>query len=196
MYSGKTDLTKKAMAQSLKKFLSVKPLNKISIREIVEDSGLNRQTFYYHFQDIYELLEWMIDHEVVSTIKESENFLSWQDAGIYLLRYIQSNEALSLCIFHSVGRDSLKKFFYKDAFGICMRFLKENTKGIEYDEEDFQYLAHFYSISFASLLEDWVTNGMKRSPEEVIHILDLIVSGSARQALERFAEERKARETP
>lgn len=193
LYTGKTDLTKKAMAESLKKCMSVKPLNKISIREIVEDCGLNRQTFYYHFQDIYELLEWMIDNEVVSTIKEDDNFLSWQDAGIYLLRYIQKNEALSLCILHSVGRDSLKRFFYKDAFSICVRFLKENMEGIDFNEQDIQYLAHYYSISFSSLLEDWVTNGMKRSPEEVIHILELIISGTARKAMERFAEDRKSK---
>ncbi len=191
MKSGKPDLTKKALAESLKKRMAVKPLNKISIREIVEECGLNRQTFYYHFQDIYDLLEWMIDQEVVSIIKESDNFLCWQDAGIYLLRYIQNNQAISLGIFNAIGRDSLKRFFYKDAYGICVRFLKENLRGIEFDEEDFQILAHYYSITITSLLEDWITGGMKRSPEEVIHILELIVSGTARQAMERFVEDRK-----
>jgi hypothetical protein len=65
-------------------------------------------------------------------------------------------------------------------------------EGIEYEEEDFQHLAHFYSISFASLLEDWVKTGMERSPEEVIHTLELIVSGTARQAMSRFSEDRKS----
>jgi len=193
LHSGKPDLTKKALAESLKKCMSVKPLNKISIREIVEGCGLNRQTFYYHFQDIYELLEWMIDHEVVSIIKENDNFLCWQDAGIYLLRYIQKNEAISMCILHSIGRDSLKRFFYKDSYSVCIRFLKENLEGIEFDEEDFQSLAHYYSVTFTALLEDWVTSGMKRSPEEVIHVLELIVSGTAHQAMERFVEDRKSK---
>ncbi|MEG1584524.1 MAG: TetR/AcrR family transcriptional regulator C-terminal domain-containing protein [Anaerovorax sp.] len=188
-YSAKTNLTKKAMAETLKTLMARKPINKITVREIASECGFNRQTFYYHFQDVYDLLEWMINQEVVSTIKENDNFLSWQDAGIYLLRYIQSNEALSLCILHSVGRESLKRFFYKDAFGICIRFIKVAAQGIDVSEQDFLSLAHFYSISFASLLEDWVTSGMKKSPEEVIHILDVIVSGTARRALERFAAE-------
>lgn len=193
MYTSKTDITKKALAQSLKSCMYTKPLNKISIREIVEGCGLNRQTFYYHFQDIYELLGWMIDQEIVSTIKENDHFLCWQDAGIYLLRYIQQNEALSLCILHSIGRDSLRRFFYKDAYEVAIRFLKENMEGIEFSEEDIFYLAHYYSVSFAALLEDWVMSGMKRTPEELIHILETIVSGTARQAMERFAQERESK---
>ena len=193
LYSGKPDITKKALADSLKELMSAKPLNKISVREVAEKCGLNRQTFYYHFHDVYELLEWTIDHDVVYMIKDHDSFLSWQDAGLYLLRYIKKNRSLSLSILNSVGRDSLRRFYYKDTYSICIRFLKENMDGIDYEEEDFQHLAHFYSISFTSLLEDWVKNGMQRSPEEVIHTLELIVSGTARQAMARFAADRKSK---
>jgi probable dihydroxyacetone kinase regulator len=186
LYSGKNDITKKALAESLKACMYAKPLNKISVREVAENCGLNRQTFYYHFQDIYELLEWTIDHDVIYNIKEHDHFQSWQDAGIYLLRYIQKNGPLTLNILDSVERDHLKRFYYKDTYSICTRFLKEAMKGIEYDDDDFQRLAHFYSITFTSLLEDWVKNGMKRTPEEEIHALELIVSGTARQAMLRF----------
>ncbi|HML38960.1 MAG TPA: TetR/AcrR family transcriptional regulator C-terminal domain-containing protein [Bacillota bacterium] len=192
LYSGKPDITKKALAESLKACLYAKPLNKISVREVSENCGLNRQTFYYHFQDIYELLEWTIDHDVIYNIRDHGHFLTWQDAGVYLLHYIQKNEPLSLNILNSVGREALRRFYYKDAYSICTRFLKENMKGMECEEEDFQYLVHFYSISFASLLEDWVKTGMKRSPEKEIHALELVVSGTAWQAMSRFAEDRKS----
>jgi probable dihydroxyacetone kinase regulator len=96
LYSGKPYITKKALADSLKELMSVKPINKIGVREVAERCGLNRQTFYYHFHDIYELLEWTIDHDVVNTIKDQDHFLSWQDAGVYLLRYIKKNQPLSV----------------------------------------------------------------------------------------------------
>ena len=192
LYSGKPDITKKALADSLKELMSVKPINKIGVREVAEKCGLNRQTFYYHFHDIYELLEWTIDHDVVYAIRDQGSFLAGQEAGIYLLQYIKKNQPLSVSILNSVGRDSVRRFYYKDTYSICIRFLKENMEGIEYEEEDFQHLAHFYSISFASLLEDWVKNGMERSPEEVIHTLELIVSGTARQAMSRLSEDRKS----
>jgi len=186
LYSGKNDITKRALAESLKACMYVKPLNKISVREVAENCGLNRQTFYYHFQDIYELLEWTIDHDVIYNIREHGHFQSWQDAGIYLLRYIQKNGPLTLNILDSVERDHLKRFYYKDTYSISTRFLKEAMEGIEYDDDNFQRLAHFYSITFTSLLEDWVKSGMKRTPEEEIHALELIVSGTARQAMLRF----------
>lgn len=186
-YHTKSALTKTALANSLKALMAVKPLPKISVREIVENCGLNRQTFYYHFQDVYDLLEWIVNQEVVTTMKENDNFLSWHEAAIYLLKYIQNNESLTLCILHSVNRESIKRYFYKDAFSICTSFLTEKAKGIDISQRDFQYITHFYSVSFAALLEDWVMNGMKRSPEEVIGILDQIVSGTAIQALDRFA---------
>ena len=54
-----SEITKKALAETLKKLLSKNKLNKITIKEITEDCGVNRQTFYYHFKDIYDLLEWI-----------------------------------------------------------------------------------------------------------------------------------------
>jgi len=184
----KRDGAKNAMADSLKALMTMKPINKISVREITEDCGYNRQSFYYHFQDIYDLLEWIIDEEIVSTMKGNDNFLSWQDAAIYLLTYIRNNESLTLCILNSVNRDSIKRYFYKDASDICTSFLIEKAKGINISSDDFKYITHFYSISFAALLEDWVLSGMKKSPEQVIAILDQIVSGTAIQALERLSD--------
>ena len=59
-----SEITKKALAETLKKLLSKNKLNKITIKEITEDCGVNRQTFYYHFKDIYDLLEWIYKNEV------------------------------------------------------------------------------------------------------------------------------------
>ena len=58
-------ITKIAMAQALKKLLILKDLDKITINDISNDCGINRQTFYYHFRDIYDLLEWIFSNEVV-----------------------------------------------------------------------------------------------------------------------------------
>ena len=63
-----SEITKKALAETLKKLLSKNKLNKITIKEITEDCGVNRQTFYYHFKDIYDLLEWIYKNEVIQEI--------------------------------------------------------------------------------------------------------------------------------
>ena len=63
-----SQITKNALAASLKKLLSKKELSKITITNITEECGVNRQTFYYHFKDIYDLLEWIFTNEVIEEI--------------------------------------------------------------------------------------------------------------------------------
>lgn len=182
-----TELTKRLMAESLKKLMTQKPLNKISIREIVEDCGVNRQTFYYHFQDIYALLEWIINQEIVSVLEDTESFLTWQEAGIYLLKYLEKNSTVVLCALNSLGRSAIKQLLFDDVMKVATQIITQISSDINVDEESFNHVVHYYAISFGALLEDWLSNGMKRSPEEIIDILDTIASGTARTALERFA---------
>ena len=78
-----SEITKKALAESLKKLLSKNKLNKITIKEITEDCGVNRQTFYYHFKDIYDLLEWIYKNEVIQEIEEKTTYETWQQ-GFYI----------------------------------------------------------------------------------------------------------------
>lgn len=62
--------TKRALAQSLKKLLQTKPLSKITINDIAEDCGVSRMTFYYHFADIYDLVEWTCQEETVCLLSK------------------------------------------------------------------------------------------------------------------------------
>ena len=58
-----SNMTKRALAFSLKKLLAQSPLDKITVQNIVDDAEVSRKTFYYHFQDIYDLLEWALVDE-------------------------------------------------------------------------------------------------------------------------------------
>ena len=74
--------TKKAFAASLKKLLSQKPLDKIKISDITNDCAVNRQTFYYHFKDIYDLLEWVYTNEATRALGDKKTYDTWQE-GFY-----------------------------------------------------------------------------------------------------------------
>ena len=67
-----SEITKKALAASLKKLLSKNELSKITISNITNDCGVNRQTFYYHFKDVYDLLEWIYLNEVIQSMDEKD----------------------------------------------------------------------------------------------------------------------------
>mgnify|MGYP003183298716 CR=1 FL=1 len=69
--------TKRALEASLKKLLLKKPLNKITINDITEDCGVNRMTFYYHFKDIYDLVDWILVEDAAEALEGRQNFETW-----------------------------------------------------------------------------------------------------------------------
>lgn len=68
-----SDTTKRAMEESLKHLLLKKPLPKITINDIAEDCGINRMTFYYHFQSIYDLVEWSCVEDASKALADKKN---------------------------------------------------------------------------------------------------------------------------
>lgn len=129
-YNAKSELTKNALADSLKKLMTQKPINKISIREITDDCGFKRLTFYYHFEDIYDLLKWTLRRELLVPLEKSGAFSTWQESGLYLLEYLKSNKTLALSVLDSVGRETLKNLISNDTYEFCMYFLRDIGKGL------------------------------------------------------------------
>lgn len=107
--------TKKALASSLKKLLAVKPLSKITVVDLVNDCEVNRQTFYYHFQDINDLLEWFIMNEATSALGESKTYNTWQQGFVKILQYARENKAIVINISNSIDHAQAEKYLYKIA---------------------------------------------------------------------------------
>ena len=74
-----SDQTKYALAAALKELMAQKPINRITIHDLAERCGIRQQTFYYHFEDVYDLLRWMFQEEAVALLKQHEGMLLWQE---------------------------------------------------------------------------------------------------------------------
>mgnify|MGYP000831033955 FL=1 len=103
-----SQITKRALASALKELLEHKPLNKITIADITEQCGVNRQTFYYHFQDIYALLEWIYTTDAQRLLEGKRDGDTWQQGFLQVLEYIRDNRALVRNTYHSVSRELLE----------------------------------------------------------------------------------------
>ncbi|HVI41681.1 MAG TPA: TetR/AcrR family transcriptional regulator C-terminal domain-containing protein [Anaerovoracaceae bacterium] len=180
--------TKRMLADSLKKLMVMKPLNKISIHEIVEDCGVNRQTFYYHFHDIFDLLEWLFMQETMSLFEDRGNSLSLSDGMLRLLKYIQENKALCLCTLQSLGHNHLRKLFYDGINNVILSVVNEYSSDLNVPEKYKIFIAHFYTVSFAGFIENWLQEGLKDDPDEIIRLCEITMQGNIRGALERFQE--------
>lgn len=175
-----TFYTKKAMADSLKKFMKSKPLSKISVSEIVADCGMNRKTFYYHFEDIYALLKWILEQEAIEVVKGFDLLVAPEEAIAFVIDYVNENKYLLCCAYDSIGREEMKRFFYADLIGVTQSIIDsvEQEMGISTEQRFKTMLISFYTEALVGMLVDYFREDQKYSREELIHNLLFILKHS------------------
>lgn len=172
--------TKQLIAASLKKFMIKKPLSKITVSEIVSDCNINRKTFYYHFNDIYDLLKWMLEEEAVEIVKQFDLLIDYKEAIIFVMDYVKENKHLLSCAYDSMGRNEMKRFFYADFIGITGKIIQnvQQQLNVKVDEEFIEFLTHFYTEAIAGLLIDEFSNKQTHDPKKAANYLALVLDKS------------------
>lgn len=160
--------TKKALAKSLLTLLEKKTLDKITVKDIVDLCEVNRQTFYYHFQDVYSLLDWIFITEAENVISEYKSLETWQQAFLAVLEYLQQNKAFIINTYRSIGRELLEQYLYKAVFVFIYDVVKKEAEKICVSEEDIKFFADFYKFAFVGLVLEWVKTGMKEPPKDIV----------------------------
>ena len=186
-----SDYTKRAMAMSLKQLMVQKPLEKISIREIMEGCGMKRQNFYYHFEDIYDLVKWMFREEAVSLLREQEGAMFWQDGLLRLFRYLRENQAVCQCALSSLGRKFLMDFFMAEIYPMADHVADQLVAqmGCSKEEANIDMLVQFYIIALAGVIESWLMGDLDYTPEELISFADTMITDHIRGAMLRMSGE-------
>ena len=181
-----SQITKNALATALKKLLSKKELSKITISNITEECGVNRQTFYYHFKDIYDLLEWIFTNEVIEEI-DNEIEENWQQKFIYIFEYVIQNKEFIKNVYSSGSKEYFLKFAYKQTNLLIINFIEKEYKDKKIKEENKKFIANFYKYGFVGIIENWIVTEMKESPENIIKKLDVMISGSFEEAVKKMS---------
>ena len=153
--------TKQALSEALKAMMK-KPLNKITVRELVEDCGVNRKTFYYHFEDIFSLLKWTLDQEAMCMFGKYDLVSQRREAVDFALDYINSNHDILHNIVHSIGRSELSRYFYNDIYEPIHNLVCEAVKKHSVTAEDsYQvFLSRFLTEAIAGILLDCIERDM------------------------------------
>ena len=181
-----SEITKRAFASSLKKMLAKKPLEKIRIIDITEYCGVNRQTFYYHFKDIYDLLEWVYTNEAMKALEGKKTYDTWQQGFSKIFNYILENKEFVLNTYNSVSREYLERYLYNETYLLLIGVVDEKSKGISVRDKDKSFIADFYKYAFVGLVIDWIRKGMREDPNDIIQRLNILISGNIEKALEGY----------
>ncbi len=182
--------TKRALAASLKKLLAQKPLDKITIVDIVTDCEVNRQTFYYHFQDIYDLMDWIFVSEATQVIQGKKTYNTWQQGFSQIFEYVLANKALITNAYHSLSREQMERYLYDVTYHLLIDVVEEQAAGIPVRQEDKAFIADFYKYAFVGLLLDWIRQGMKEDPKRIVNRLSILIHGDIGRALEKYRTDR------
>ncbi len=144
--------TKKRIAESLKKQMMTQSFNKISVTDIIKDCKINRNSFYYHFIDIYDLLQWTFEQEAINVIKAISLLDDIEEAVNFGLDYIDENRKICECVYDSLGRMKLKNFLEKDFIDIIKTLVDITIKENNYKISDSyrKFLIQNYSELLAS----------------------------------------------
>lgn len=184
----KSDATKVAMSNALKEQLKKKKLSKIAINDIASACNISRMTFYYHFQDIYDLTEWTLEEAAGRAIGENRTYDSWQYGFEDLLEELQGNQVLILNIYRSMDREMIERYLLKKAESLLMPVVEQESHGLPVNEENKRRVAIFYSYAFLGVLMEWVGKGMAAPPREVVKMVSAIVQGDFHNSLENLGK--------
>lgn len=179
--------TKKLLADSLKKAMKHKAFSKITVSEIVQDCGVNRKTFYYHFDDIFALLKWMFEEEAIEVVKHFNLLVDYKEAIIFVMDYIEENDYLINCAYDSMGREEMKRFFYADFTGIVISVIDaaEEKECVTLEPDFKKFVAQFYTEALSGMLIDWVKNKDSRNREKTFSYFVEVIEAALRTLAER-----------
>ncbi len=174
--------TKKAIGYTFKDLLKEKPFNKITVNDIASKCDINRQTFYYHFQDIRDLVEWICTFEVDSILNKNSNVEKWEDKFLLIFKIMEEEKIFVKNIYHSVSVEVLRNNLYRLVYPIIYSEIIEKSKGKNLREEDKKFITDFYKYAFVSIVLDWINKGMIENPELIVSKVSNLITGTINHA--------------
>ena len=185
-----SQITKRALEQSLKNQLQQKPLSKITISDITEDCGISRMTFYYHFKDIYDLVEWACAEDAARALQNKKTYDTWQQGFVQIFHAVRENKVFVMNVYRCVNREQVEEDLVARTDQLNMGVITERAAGMTVREADQQFIAQVYSYAFVGIMLDWIRDDMRADPEELMNRLAMVIHGGMTQALERFRTDR------
>ena len=181
--------TRKAIMEAFLKILDEKPLGKITIRDIVDECGINRNTFYYHFADIPALLEAIIKEETDHVISSHSDVSSFEECLTVGVQYILKNRRAMLHIHNSVNREIMERSLMRLCEYMVRTYLRTAFGELSIVKDDLETLVTAYKCQAFGLLIDWMNSGLNDDFENTLLRLCELRKGMLEEMLERCGEE-------
>ena len=170
--------TKKAIIDAFIELIGERPFDKITVKDIVTRCGVNRNTFYYYFEDIYALVDELFKIETQNILGDTTGFDSWQDAFLKAVDFVRQNR-LGIChMYKSISRERVEDYLDEVTYNNILSFIKKEAEGINADESDIELMARFYAHAFVGMVLEWLSSGMKGDMNGAVERLGVLLDGN------------------
>lgn len=182
------NFTKRAIKESFWKLLSEKPLAQISVREIVEECGINRNSFYYHFQDIPSLIEEIVMDETNALIKQYPSIASIDEVIEAAFHFTLDNKKAILHICNSVNRNIYEQYLMRICEYIVTTYFDTVFEKESISESDRDSIVLFAKCELFGLFVYWINTGMQDNAIEKLKQLISLCNGLLSEIPKRCSE--------
>ena len=178
--------TKAALEESLKRLLLKKPLDKITITDITTDCGISRMAFYYHFKDIYDLVEWSCVEDGTKALQGKKTYDSWTEGLTQIFEAVLENKPFIMNVYRNVDRERMERYLYHLTYDLIVGVVQEKSKDLDISEEDKKFIANFYKYGFVGIMLEWIQEGMKEDIEELVNKMSLTLYNTVTTSIRNF----------
>ncbi len=147
-------------------------------------------TFYYHFKDIYDLIEWSCVEDAARALEGKKTYNTWEQGFLQIFEAVLDNRPFVMNVYHSVSREQIERYLYQLTYDLLIGVVEEKAAGMSVRDEDKKFIADFYKFAFVGLMLDWIKNGMKEDPQSIIDRLSILLHGNIAAALDRYRADR------
>lgn len=169
--------TKHEIYRAFVELLAEMPFDKITIRDIVERGNVNRNTFYYYYSDIYELLEEVFKAQYIGLVSSHSKNYRWFIGIENLLNSAYNNPKIVRNICSSKSYDYLESYMFKSCREILTEVIKEQAEGKTIPEDRMQFITTFYEYAIIGIVSEWFRTGMRETPKEILKYFSIVMSG-------------------
>ena len=160
---------KKAIRDSFIKLLNERPLSQITVRDIVDACGVNRNTFYYYFQDIPQLVETIINEDANRVIQEHPSIESVEDCLNAAIRFALENRKAVLHIYHSINRDIYEQYQWRVCEHAVTTYVDGILAGLTVAEPDRNLMIDYLKCMCFGFVVGWLETGMQEGIQSRFH---------------------------
>ncbi|MBR4473306.1 MAG: TetR/AcrR family transcriptional regulator C-terminal domain-containing protein [Oscillospiraceae bacterium] len=168
--------TKDALASALRQMMKVKPIDKITVKDIVEICGVNRQTFYYHFDDIDNLLEWVFEDDAERVLPKEVTYEHWREDMVIFIDYLENSSSFTLNVYNSNSRLYMLRYLKSKLKACIESFAIIVSDGKNISRQDFEFITEFYATLAIGYIAQWLDSGMhfprELTRERVLRVMD------------------------